>query len=80
MGWFSKGEYLIIGGSDKKCTLHTRDGVKLGMIGEQNAWIWCATVRPDSNYVVGISSASEICSPPPNIYIKIIHGVVVFLQ
>lgn len=52
MGWFSKGEYIVIGGSDKKCTLHTRDGVKLGVIGEQNAWVWCAKVKPDSNHVV----------------------------
>jgi intraflagellar transport protein 122 len=54
LGWFSKGEYIVVGGSNKQCCLHTRDGVKLGVIGEQESWVWCAAVKPDSNYVVRI--------------------------
>lgn len=52
LGWFSKGEYVVVGGSNKQCCLHTREGVKLGVIGEQESWVWCAAVKPDSNYVV----------------------------
>ena len=52
LGWFSKGEYVVVGGSVNQCTLHTKEGVKLGLIGEQNSWVWCAEVKPDSNYVV----------------------------
>lgn len=51
LGWFSKGEYVVVGGSNKQCSLHTREGVKLGVIGEQESWVWCAAVKPDSNYV-----------------------------
>ncbi|XP_068714789.1 intraflagellar transport protein 122 homolog isoform X2 [Montipora foliosa] len=51
LSFFSKGEYLVIGGSDKKCSLHTKEGVCLTSIGEQQSWVWCCKVRPDSNYV-----------------------------
>lgn len=52
VGWFSKGEYVVVGGSNKQCCLHTKEGVKLGVIGDQTSWTWSAAVRPDSNYVV----------------------------
>ena len=52
LSWFSKGEYIVVGGSDKECALHTKEGVKLGTIGEQSSWVWCSQVRPDSNFVV----------------------------
>jgi len=49
--YFSKGEYLIIGGANKQCHLHTREGVKLGVIGNESSWVWVCRVRPDSNFV-----------------------------
>ena len=52
VSYFSKGEYLMIGGSNKACILYTRDGVKLGSIGEQNSWVWCCAARPDSSFIV----------------------------
>lgn len=51
LNWFSKGEYVVVGGANKQCSLHTKEGVKLGVIGEQNSWVWCCAVKPDSNYV-----------------------------
>ncbi|XP_045581276.1 intraflagellar transport protein 122 homolog [Procambarus clarkii] len=51
VNYFSKGEYLLVGGSNKACLLYTREGVKLGTIGEQSSWVWCCAARPDSNYV-----------------------------
>ena len=42
----------MVGGADKQCSLHTKEGVKLGLIGEQKSWVWSAKVKPDSNYVV----------------------------
>uniref|UniRef100_A0A8B9GTR3 Intraflagellar transport protein 122 homolog n=1 Tax=Astyanax mexicanus TaxID=7994 RepID=A0A8B9GTR3_ASTMX len=52
VSYFSKGEYIVIGGSDKQASLYTKDGVRLGTIGEQNSWVWTCRVKPDSNYVV----------------------------
>ncbi|XP_064607326.1 intraflagellar transport protein 122 homolog isoform X2 [Liolophura sinensis] len=51
VNWFSKGEYVVVAGSNKQCCLHTKEGVRLGTIGDQNSWVWCAAVKPDSNYV-----------------------------
>uniref|UniRef100_A0A672SCQ1 Intraflagellar transport protein 122 homolog n=1 Tax=Sinocyclocheilus grahami TaxID=75366 RepID=A0A672SCQ1_SINGR len=52
VSFFSKGEYIVMGGSDKQASLYTRDGVRLGTIGEQSSWVWTCRVKPDSNYVV----------------------------
>ncbi|XP_074646999.1 intraflagellar transport protein 122 homolog [Tubulanus polymorphus] len=51
VGWFSKGEYVTVGGSDKQCSLYTKEGVRLGTVSEHNSWVWCCKVKPDSNYV-----------------------------
>ncbi|WAR26649.1 IF122-like protein [Mya arenaria] len=36
--WFSRGEYVVVGGANKQCNLHTKEGVKLGTIGDQQSW------------------------------------------
>ncbi|XP_050760953.1 intraflagellar transport protein 122 homolog isoform X6 [Gymnogyps californianus] len=52
VSYFTKGEYILLGGSDKQVSLFTKDGVRLGTIGEQSSWVWTCKVKPDSNYVV----------------------------
>ncbi|NXN02831.1 IF122 protein, partial [Sylvia borin] len=52
VSYFTKGEYLLLGGSDRQVSLFTRDGVRLGTVGEQSSWVWTCKVKPDSNYVV----------------------------
>ncbi|XP_043934565.1 intraflagellar transport protein 122 homolog [Protopterus annectens] len=52
VSYFARGEYIVMGGSDKRVSLYTKDGVHLGPIGEQNSWVWTCKVKPDSNYVV----------------------------
>uniref|UniRef100_A0A5F9D4Q2 Intraflagellar transport protein 122 homolog n=1 Tax=Oryctolagus cuniculus TaxID=9986 RepID=A0A5F9D4Q2_RABIT len=52
VSYFTKGEYILLGGSDKQVSLFTKDGVRLGTVGEQNSWVWTCRVKPDSNYVV----------------------------
>ncbi|XP_037539762.1 intraflagellar transport protein 122 homolog [Nematolebias whitei] len=52
ISYFSKGEYIVMGGSDRQASLYTKDGVRLGSIGEQSNWVWTCRVKPDSNYVV----------------------------
>ncbi|XP_073900563.1 intraflagellar transport protein 122 homolog isoform X7 [Castor canadensis] len=52
ISYFTKGEYILLGGSDKQVSLFTKDGVRLGPVGEQNSsWVWTCKVKPDSNYV-----------------------------
>ncbi|NWV11315.1 IF122 protein, partial [Ptilonorhynchus violaceus] len=52
ISYFTKGEYLLLGGSDRQVSLFTKDGVRLGTVGEQSSWVWTCKVKPDSNYVV----------------------------
>ena len=47
----SNGDFLVVGGSDRKATLLTRDGIKLAPVYEGKDWIWRAVPRPKSNYV-----------------------------
>ncbi|XP_057296410.1 intraflagellar transport protein 122 homolog [Hydractinia symbiolongicarpus] len=52
LSYFPKGEFLVIGGSDKKCYLYTKEGVRLAVIGELQSWVWTCKARPEGNYVV----------------------------
>ncbi|XP_061625468.1 intraflagellar transport protein 122 homolog isoform X4 [Phyllopteryx taeniolatus] len=52
VSYFSKGEYIVMGGSDKQASLYTKDGVRLGVIGEQNSRVCTCRVKPDSNFMV----------------------------
>ena len=56
-------EYILLGGSDKQVSLFTKDGVRLGAVGEQTSWVWTCKVKPDSNYVV--RRRSWLVGPPP---------------
>ncbi|XP_063240162.1 intraflagellar transport protein 122 homolog isoform X2 [Bacillus rossius redtenbacheri] len=52
VSYFNKGEYLLVGGSSRTCQLMTRDGIRLGTVGEeQSSWVWCCAARPDSTSV-----------------------------
>ncbi|XP_066284975.1 intraflagellar transport protein 122 homolog [Branchiostoma lanceolatum] len=51
VSYFSRGEYLVCGGADKQVSLYTKEGVKLGVVGEQQSWVWTCRVRPDQNFV-----------------------------
>ncbi|KAI9105021.1 WD40-repeat-containing domain protein [Phlyctochytrium arcticum] len=49
--YFGTGEYIAIGGSDRKVTLWTGEGVRLGQICERDNWVWCCKVRGKQNYM-----------------------------
>ncbi|KAJ3016424.1 hypothetical protein HKX48_004032 [Thoreauomyces humboldtii] len=51
VSYFGSGEYVAIGGTDRKVTLWTCEGVKLGQVCEQEHWVWCCKVKPKQNYV-----------------------------
>ena len=50
---FDNGKYLLIGGSNGKLGLYSREGIYLGNISDSNkGWLWSAGTRSDSNVVV----------------------------
>ena len=48
---FANGEFLCVGGTNKKAMLLTKEGNKLAEIGESQSWVWCVKQRPKQNYV-----------------------------
>ncbi|XP_022909973.2 intraflagellar transport protein 122 homolog [Onthophagus taurus] len=52
VSYFPKGEYILISGTNKCCNMYTKDGIKLGVIADQQeSWVWCTAVHPSSNFV-----------------------------
>ncbi|TPX34245.1 hypothetical protein SmJEL517_g03062 [Synchytrium microbalum] len=51
ISYFSNGDYFVMGGQDRKVTLWTSGGIKLGPVSECESWVWCARVKPGQNYV-----------------------------
>lgn len=60
ISYFSNGQYMVIGGTNKKLTLWNKEGVKLGDIGEMNDWIFSCAVMNDSNKVLGSTNQGEL--------------------
>jgi len=49
--YWGGGKYILVGGSDKKATLCTKEGVKLTTLSEKEEWVWSVVPRPKHNYV-----------------------------
>ena len=45
LSYYPNGEYLVVGGSDKKTTLCTREAVKLKDVCQIDEWVWSTAVR-----------------------------------
>ena len=59
MSYFSKRQYVCVGGTDRKVTLMTKEGTPLTQVCEMDNWVWCARPRPGQNYVaVGCEDGS----------------------
>ena len=55
------GEYIVLGGSDQKVTLWTREGFKLKELGKgYNGWVWTAVPRPKKNEIAVGSNDGEL--------------------
>lgn len=53
VSYFNKGEYILVCGSARRALIYTREGIRLGQVGElQDSWIWCCRAKPDSNHVL----------------------------
>uniref|UniRef100_H2Z1N2 Intraflagellar transport protein 122 homolog n=1 Tax=Ciona savignyi TaxID=51511 RepID=H2Z1N2_CIOSA len=51
--YYDQGKYLVVGGSNKKTCLYSKEGYFLGVISDSSSgWVWCIACKPDSNVVV----------------------------
>ena len=51
IAYFSSGEYLVVGGSDRRASLCTKEAVRLCTICELPEWVWTVAVRPNNSAV-----------------------------
>jgi len=51
VSYFSNGEYICIGGTDRKVGLVTKEGTRLTTVAERDSWVWSVKPRPKQNYV-----------------------------
>jgi intraflagellar transport protein 122 len=54
INWQTQGEFLIITGSNRQCSIYTNEGVKLNSLSEKSSWTFCAKHKPNSNFIVVI--------------------------
>ncbi|KAG5666409.1 hypothetical protein PVAND_014438 [Polypedilum vanderplanki] len=53
LSFFADGESLVVSGCNKQLQLYTRDGIRIGPLGEiHDSWIWSASVNPQGTAVV----------------------------
>lgn len=56
--YFPDGEFLTITGCNKTIQLFTKDGIRLGTLGEQfDSWIWATAIHPSGTTMVCINFA-----------------------
>lgn len=51
LSYYANGEYIVIGGTDKKVSMYTRDGTFLKTIVEREDWVWAVAARPKQKYL-----------------------------
>jgi intraflagellar transport protein 122 len=51
LSYFGDGEYLLIGGSDRKVNLMTKEGVFLSTVAEREDWVWSVKARPKHKFL-----------------------------
>ncbi|KAJ3323550.1 hypothetical protein HDV06_001574 [Boothiomyces sp. JEL0866] len=52
VSYFSNGEYIILGGSNREVNLWTADGIQVGLICKKDGWIWSCKASPTAPYIV----------------------------
>ncbi len=53
LSYFDDGEYILLGGSDRKVSLYSREGAFLKSAADTPHWVWTVKNRPKSRFLVG---------------------------
>ena len=54
--FFSKGEYLLVGGSNKQALMYSKEGVLISSLCELSSWIWSCKPNPSGTHIVSTFS------------------------
>ncbi|GBG34100.1 Intraflagellar transport protein 122-like [Hondaea fermentalgiana] len=60
VSYFDNGNYLLVGGSDRRVTLYSRDGIRLTEIAETDDWCWVSKGQPGTAAVAAGSNSGAI--------------------
>lgn len=63
VSYFQSGEFLAVAGCNKSVQLFTKDGIKLGTLGEVfDSWVWTVAIHPNGlSYTVGCQDGTLAC-------------------
>ena len=53
LSFFANGEFFVVGGSDRKVTLWTREGNYINTICERSEWVWTVCIKKKMVVAVG---------------------------
>ena len=73
LSYFGSGEYICVGGTNRKAMLYTKDGVQLGTIAEGTSWTWAAKQKPKQNYVAVGTNSGQIMMQ--QLIFSTVHGL-----
>lgn len=69
--YFSDGEFITVAGCNKAVQFFTKDGIRLGMLGEQHdSWIWTTAVHPNGTSMVGVNDEKMQLSLAKNFFLS----------
>jgi len=60
LSWYEDGEYLAMGGSDRKLSLYSKEGTFLKTICERDDWVWSTAARPGHKQLVRVFVALSV--------------------
>lgn len=74
LNYFPDGEYLATAGCNKQVQVFTKEGIRLGSLGdEHDAWIWSVAIHPQGNSIVlGCQDGSLVCY---NVAFSTVHAL-----
>lgn len=73
LSFFNNGEFFIVGGTNKKVSLWTKELNYLGDVCEKSSWVWDAKVKAKQNVVAVVTNDGNIAMH--EIKFSVVHGL-----